>query len=124
MRCHLALYLPLAVAALISGCAAQPKYAWGKYDASLYAYYKAPAKEADLAQALEAVIQTADAHHAVVAPGIYAEYGYLLLQQGNTLDATRYFTLESTHWPESKAFMARMVQVAAQQDKKPNVSSP
>jgi hypothetical protein len=102
-----------AATLLMTACAThQPKYAWGTYDRSLYVYYKDPATVAALAQNLEATINAAEKTHAVVAPGLYAEYGYLLLQQGNAPGATDAFRKEETLWPESKAFMDRMIQAS------------
>ena len=97
----------------VSGCVTnQQRYGWGTYDPSLYAYYKDPSKEAALAESLAAVISTADSHHTLVPPGIYAEYGYLQLQEGKSLAAVELFKQEETHWPESKIFMDRMIKVA------------
>lgn len=104
----------LAVA-LASGCTTVPeKYSWGKYDTALYASYKDPTKVTELFNTLEAVVKGAGATHAPVAPGIYAEYGYLLLQQGKASEATPAFQQEKQHWPESAVFMDRMIKVATQ----------
>lgn len=46
-------------------------------------------------------------------PGIYAEYGYLQLQQGRNESAVYLFKQEESHWPESTVFMERMVKVAS-----------
>jgi hypothetical protein len=107
--------LAIAAAAIIltTGCATHQKYAWGTYDHSLYVYYKDPAKAAALAQSLEATISAAEKTNAVVGPGIYAEYGYLLLQQGNASAAVDAFRKEESHWPESKVFMDHMIQAAS-----------
>jgi hypothetical protein len=109
-------HLALAVSAslLLTACATpQKKYAWGSYDHSLYVYYKDPATAAALAQSLEATISAAEKTNAVVGPGIYAEYGYLLLQQGNSTAAIDAFRKEASHWPESKVFMDHMIQAAS-----------
>ena len=99
---------------LLSGCVTNhQRYEWGAYDPSLYAYYKDPAKEAALAESLTSIISTADSKHAQVPPGIYAEYGYLQLQQGKNLAAVELFRQEEAHWPESKVFMERMIKVAS-----------
>jgi hypothetical protein len=99
---------------LLSGCVTNhQRYAWGSYDPSLYSYYKDPAKEAAFAESLEAIISAAEAHHGLVPPGIYAEYGYLQLQQGKNLEAIELFKKEQVLWPESKLFMDRMVKVAS-----------
>ncbi|MDB6082707.1 MAG: hypothetical protein JWN43_588, partial [Gammaproteobacteria bacterium] len=80
---------------------------------SLYGYYKNPAKVGELSVTLAAVIDTANTDHAVVPPGIYAEYGYLQLQQGKNSAAVELFKQEESHWPESKVFMDRMIKVAS-----------
>ena len=98
----------------VAGChtTVSQRYEWGDYDPALYAYYKNPAKVADLTASLEAVIKDSESNREPVPPGIYAEYGYLQLQQGRGQDAARYFKQEEAHWPESRVFMDRMIQVA------------
>jgi hypothetical protein len=109
--------LILAVAMLcaaLPGCAVNhEKYAWGKYDPSLYAYYKDPTKVGELTASLAAVVNAAESKGVPVPPGIYAEYGYLQLQQGKSNEAIDLFKREETHWPESKVFMDRMIKVAS-----------
>jgi hypothetical protein len=96
------------------GCATQhQRYDWGSYDPSLYGYYKNPTKVGELSVSLAAVIDAASTNHATVPPGIYAEYGYLQLQQGKNLAAVDLFKQEESHWPESKVFMDRMIKVAS-----------
>ena len=113
MSIRIFLIAPILVG-LLSGCVTNhQRYDWGTYDPSLYAYYKDPTKEATLVESLAAIISTADADHALVPPGIYAEYGYLRLQEGKNLAAVELFKQEETHWPESKVFMDRMINVAS-----------
>lgn len=102
-----------ALVLVLAGCATQnQKYDWGKYDASLYGYYKDPSKEGELSASLVAVINNSKG--AKVPPGIYAEYGYLQLQQGKNQEAVANFKQEAEHWPESKTFMDQMIKVASQ----------
>lgn len=100
---------------LASGCVTRPhdKYDWGDYDPSLYSYYKSPAKVGELVAALEESIKAADSHSQPAAPGLRAEYGYLLLQQGKSSEAVLAFQTEEKQWPESKVFMDHMIQVAS-----------
>jgi hypothetical protein len=79
----------------------------------LYTYYKDPAKVGELAQALEAIIKSAEANPAKVPPGIYAEYGYIQLQRGKSQEAVALFKQEQARWPESRVFMDHMIQVAS-----------
>jgi hypothetical protein len=100
---------------MLGGCVAQhaTKYDWGSYNPSLYTYYKDPAKASELMTSLQAIINSTNAGHGAVPPGVYAEYGYLQLQQGKSQEAAASFQAEEQHWPESKAFMDRMIQVAS-----------
>jgi hypothetical protein len=109
-----AFLLVVAAVSILAGCVTtNQKYEWGKYDASLYAYYKDPTKAGELSASLEAVIAAADAKRAKVPPGIYAEYGYLQMQQGKNQEAVTSFKQEAAHWPESKVFMDQMIKVAS-----------
>jgi hypothetical protein len=76
------LVLASLLALMAAGCATQQRYNWGSYDPSLYGYYKNAEKVGELSASLAAVIDAASTNHATVPPGIYAEYGYLQLQQG------------------------------------------
>jgi hypothetical protein len=101
------------VMALTACATPNEKYYWGKYDPSLYGYYKDPTKVGDLSQTLEAIIKSADTKQSRVPPGIYAEFGYLQMQQGKSKEAIDLFKQERAQWPESKVFMDRMIQVAS-----------
>ena len=108
------LILTTVLILMAAGCTTQrQRYNWGSYDPSLYGYYKNPAKVDELSASLAAVIDAASTDHTTVPPGIYAEYGYLQLQQGKSLAAVDLFKQEESHWPESKVFMDRMIKVAS-----------
>ncbi|NNJ70828.1 MAG: DUF4810 domain-containing protein, partial [Kiritimatiellales bacterium] len=47
-----------------------------------------------------------------MAPGLYAEYGFLLMRQGENGRAISYFNKEKALWPESAVFMDSMIQTA------------
>lgn len=112
MRASALLMTILALSA--AGCVTQHQhYNWGSYDPSLYDYYKNPTKVGQLSVSLQAVIDAADHGNAVVPPGIYAEYGYLQMQQGKNQNAVALFRQEEIHWPESKVFMEHMISVAS-----------
>ena len=99
---------------VLYGCATtHQKYDWGNYESSLYVYYKSPASAARLQQSLQALIAAASQTGRPVAPGIYAEYGYLLMQGGKSQEAIAAFRQEEERWPESKMFMDQMIKAAA-----------
>jgi hypothetical protein len=93
---------------LLGGCAAQSRYAWNKYDATLYEHYKNPAQTEAFTAALKEIVAESEAA-GQVPPGIYAEYGYLLFEQGNSQMAVLYLEKEAALWPESRTFMTKII---------------
>jgi hypothetical protein len=98
----------------LTGCVTRhpSRYTWGDYDGSLYTYYKNPANSAAYMEALSKILTAADASKKTIAPGLYAEYGYMLLQQKKTDEAIVYFNKEKQTWPESGYFMDGMIKNA------------
>ena len=93
------------------GCAThEPMYYWGNYSQSLYKYKKTPTPENQAAHkaVLVKIIEESDKNSKRVPPGVCCEYGYILLKEGNTQEALRYFDLEEKAYPESKAFLDRL----------------
>jgi len=98
------------------GCAAQRHYEWSDYDQKLYDYYKAPAQKEEFYNSVkEALAESESANK--VPPGLYAEYGFLMYEQGNSLEAIRYYQKEADKWPESKFFMQKMIGVVEKRSK-------
>lgn len=103
----------IATPVILSGCVAPAKYTWGNYDKSLYSYYKDPTKSQEHMAEIQSIIQASEKTQVKVAPGIYAEYGYLLMQAGKTDDAVLMFRKEKENWPESVQFMDSMMKMAS-----------
>jgi hypothetical protein len=104
---------------LLSACVAPAKYNWGNYDGTLYGYYKDPTRlEAHLAE-MESIIRSSEQTNKKVAPGIHAEYGYFLMQNGKAALAKSQFEKEKTNWPESAQLMSSMIRLAETQSAKP-----
>lgn len=103
--------LLLAVLALLSACAQQQFY-WGSYEDSLYYRYQHPGEqgEAQAFSMLVATINEAEQIKAKVAPGVYADYGYLLFKQGKADEAITAFQKEAQLFPESTQLMETMVE--------------
>ncbi|WP_198969621.1 DUF4810 domain-containing protein [Xylophilus sp. ASV27] len=99
-------------ALLLTGCAAQQKYHWGSYEGAMYSYYKDPAKASEFAASLQQTIAAAEQAKRIVPPGVYAEYGFLLLQQGKSKESMEYFAKEKATWPESTVLMDTMTKTA------------
>ncbi|CAG9179532.1 DUF4810 domain-containing protein [Cupriavidus pampae] len=120
-----AMSVAIAGALALSACAPQTKYAWGSYEPALYSYYKTPGAADAFGEQLNKVITTAEAHNGKVPPGMYAEYGNILLEQGKRKDAIVFFEKEKAAWPESTVLMTRMVALANTQDSgKPRPDAP
>ncbi|MCE2452119.1 MAG: DUF4810 domain-containing protein [Nitrospinae bacterium] len=100
----------LLIAILISACA-QTKYHWGGYENALYRYYKSPVELENLAEELADVIAQGE-RDGKVPPGVYAEFGYILLIQGKNSEAITYFEKEKKLWPESARLMNTMLKTA------------
>ena len=104
----------LAAAALAaSGCAGKvTTYRWGNYDEILYSHYKAPQERQAYVAGLKTIILAAQQEGKTVPPGIYAEYGYALYEEGNAPEAIKYFERERDTWPESRVFMEKLIAIA------------
>jgi len=104
---------PAAIAALLllAGCVPQTHYVWGKYDTSLYSFYKDPATASAYTEQLARVVHDGDAAGRT-APGVHAEYGYMLLTAGDGGNAIVQFEAEKRLWPESSVLMDRMIGMA------------
>lgn len=105
--------------AFLSGCATPPKYNWGNYDGSLYGYYKDPTRLETHVTEMENIIRASEQAHTRVAPGIHAEYGYFLMQNGKNSLAVVQFEKEKASWPESTQLMSSMIRLAQAQSDKP-----
>ncbi len=111
--------LASAALTLLSACVAPPKYNWGGYDSSLYGYYRDPTKIGAHVAEMESIIRSSEQSSMKVAPGIHAEYGYLLMQDGKADAAVAQFEKEKAGWPESAQLMSSMIRVAQARAAKP-----
>jgi hypothetical protein len=106
--------LPLIFPAILilAGCqTARPLYYWGNYDASVYESYAKPGKTAPAEQAakLEEDLAKAAARDLQPNPGLHAQLGYAYFQMGRIDAARKEFEAEKALFPESAAFIDRML---------------
>ena len=99
---------------LMSGCSAQPKplYNYGEYSENYYHAKKelSPESALELQKSIEYSIENAaNSRSARVAPGMYANLGYIYLKGGKTDKALESFNKEKLIYPESAHFMDRMI---------------
>lgn len=106
----------------LQGCAADRKYAWGKYDSTLYRHYKDPQDKAKNLENLKEIIENAEKEDRV-PPGLYAEYGYALYETGIISEAIVNFEKEKAKWPESNILMEKMIRNVKRQEENHKKSS-
>lgn len=112
MRISLLRLACVALPVLLASCASNTSlYTWGKYESSLYEYYKKPATIDEHMKSLESAIKKGEKRDNV-APGLYAEVGYISLSRGDSTTAVEYFQKEKARWPQSASFMDRMIESA------------
>lgn len=102
----------LLLTGLLGACAPKTLYHWGEYETNLYAYYKNPEALEALMEALDSAIIEGEKDKRI-PPGLYAEYGFLLLVKEQRGKAVIYFNKEKTTWPESTVLMDKMISVAS-----------
>lgn len=102
-----------ALALAASACASSTTmYHWGGYDQQLYRHYKNPQDRAAFVEGLRITILEAEQQGHRVPPGMYAEYGFALYEEGRFQDAIVYYRKEQALWPESRTFMEKMIRNA------------
>lgn len=107
------------------GCVAHSRYTWSSYDTKMYKHYKNPAEREAFVQSLKEILDDAEPE-GKVPPGIYAEYGFVMYEQGNIQQAILYYQKEANKWPESRAFMNKLIAIANNRTKtqKENIKLP
>lgn len=99
---------------LMSGCASQPKplYSYSDYSQCYYDSKKELTKDSALAlqESIKRAIEDKEnCRSGRVAPGMYANLGYIYLKEGKTKEAISSFEKEKAIYPESAHFMDRMI---------------
>lgn len=92
-----------------AACASnQTTYNWHDYSGELLDYYKDPAEIEKFAERLRTNIDEAESEDRI-PPGMYAEYGYAMLELGDEDKAVEYFAKEMERWPESAFLMTKVI---------------
>jgi hypothetical protein len=88
-------------------------YNWGDYEKASYEYLnKSDEKSAErLAKRYQEIINYQNNIRAVVPPGVYADYGFLLTQEGNTQLGKEMLRKEIALYPESEIFINRVLKI-------------
>ncbi len=101
--------LAACAALMLTACADQNStYRWAGYSGYLLDYYKDPQEKSKFAERLAESVNKAEAENRV-PPGMYAEYGYMLLELDRSKEAVVYFAKERQKWPESTYLMTKLI---------------
>jgi hypothetical protein len=95
----------------LGGCASNKNiYYWGDYSETLYAFKKNPDDKTAAAhkKMLLKIIDESPKKNKQVPPGVFAEYGYMLIQEGKGEEGMPYLDKEATVYPESVVFIQRL----------------
>jgi hypothetical protein len=98
--------------ALLFLCSCAPKalYNWNGYDNAVYNYTKTNDEKSlqDLFKVYDELIKNTGSSNKP-APGICADYGYLLIQKGEVEKGKKLIKQEIVYYPESAVFLERIL---------------
>ena len=106
------LVLILGLSLMVMSCATQKTlYNWGGYQEASYQYMKTNTEQ-DLEKLLvryQYLIDNQKGGRMVVPPGIYADYGFLLVKKGRVEEGLKLMKMEVVLYPESAVFVERII---------------
>jgi len=100
-----------ALVFLAASCGSTKLYSWYDYQEDYYHYLKNADKESldDLIKTYQKIIEKQKETRGVVPPGIYADYGWMLLEAGKTSEAKEMLAKEIELYPESEVFVSSIL---------------
>lgn len=103
--------LAVIVTIAVSCKMAKPLYNWDRYDKDSYSYLKKQDdKSAEkLIETYDKIISKQNKTRGVVPPGIYADYGLLLIQRERAEEGKKMLEKEVALYPESKIFIDKIL---------------
>jgi len=97
---------------MVLSCATQKTlYNWGNYQEVSYQYMKS-SNEQDLEKLLaryQYLIDNQKAGRQVAPPGMYADYGFLLVKKGRVEEGLKLMKMEVALYPESAVFVEGII---------------
>ena len=98
----------------MASCTVQkPLYTWDKYEVTSYNYLKNNDEKSTqaLIETYQNIIEKQQGSRGVVPPGVYADYGFILLQDNKTEEGKAMLLKEVELYPESKTFIDRILKM-------------
>ena len=103
-----------AISAVFVGCATAPQlYSWYDYNETSYAYLKnaTPESQQSLLKTYDKIIDKQSGTRAIVPPGVYADYGFMLMQENKKEEGKKMLMKEVELYPESKVFIEQIIRM-------------
>ncbi len=100
-----------AVMMIVSCTAPKTLYSWSNYSITSYNYLKNMDDKSkdDLLATYKKIIDKQTGTRQTVPPGVYADYGFLLIQTGKTEEGVKMLKMEATLYPESSIFVSQIL---------------
>ena len=107
------LFISITVLMLASCTTQKPLYTWGKYEITSYNYLKNSDEKStqELIETYQNIIEKQKGSRGVVPPGVYADYGFVLLQSNKTEEGKAMLLKAVALYPESKIFIDRILKI-------------
>jgi len=105
-----------ALTMLVSCTSQKPLYTWESYGSHSYKYLKKRDKESrsELIESCQEVINNQEGEREMVPPGVYADYGFLLIKSGELEKGKKMLSKEMQNYPESEVFIERILKMIEQ----------
>lgn len=105
-----------SLALFAMSCTSTELYSWYNYQSDYYHYLKNADEKSQekLLQTYKLIIDRQRDIRGVVPPGIYADYGWLLLQKGKAEEGKEMLMKEIELYPESEVFVGTLLKRYAQ----------
>lgn len=89
----------------------KPLYSWNNYNVSSYNYLKNHDDKsiAELISTYDKIIEKQKGSRKAVPPGIYADYGLILIQSGKVAEGVKMLKMEVALYPESAQFINNFI---------------
>jgi hypothetical protein len=103
----------MLVAFCLTSCTPKTLYSFGNYDDTSYKYLKNSDEKSTerLIKTYQQIIEKQQGTRNAVPPGIYADYGFVLLQANRTKEGKDMLEKEIALYPESKVFIDRILKM-------------
>jgi len=107
------IFISITVLLLASCTIQKPLYSWDKYEITSYNYLKNSDEKStqELIETYQKIIEKQKGSRGVVPPGIYADYGFILLQANKTEEGKALLLKEIALYPESKIIIDRILKI-------------